>query len=87
MREEQLKTDEAELANLRNQLREQEKASEKRVGDLELRIAQLCSTIANYDNTTLNTSTNLNPNNSEGTTPVKTPLKVKYGYNTTELLL
>lgn len=51
MHEEQLKTDETELASLRSQLREQSQTNETRVRDLESRIAQLCSVVANYETT------------------------------------
>lgn len=41
--------DEIELNNLRIQLKEQAKSSETRVRDLESRIAQVCSVMANYE--------------------------------------
>lgn len=47
--EEQLKSDETELARLRAQLRDQTQTHENRVRDLESRIAQLCSLVANYE--------------------------------------
>lgn len=57
--DEQLKEDETEFINLRNQLKEQSQSHEKRIGDLESNIAQLCATLAKYENNN-NSDSNLN---------------------------
>lgn len=47
---EEIKADELELTNLRNQLKELSMSSEKRICDLEANLAQLCNTVAKYEN-------------------------------------
>ncbi len=49
-----------QLTELRNQMKELNKSSEKRISELEANITQLCYTIANYENN----NNNANSNNS-----------------------
>lgn len=46
------------IIELRNQFKEQNESSERRISDLEFQISQLCSTIANYENNNNQTSFN-----------------------------
>ena len=57
--EDQIKRDELNLNDLRQQLKESTDSSQRRILDLESNISQLCSTIATYEN-----NNNLNHLNS-----------------------
>lgn len=50
--EEELKQDENQLNDLREQLKELNESNERRVSDLEAKIAQMCLTIADNENNT-----------------------------------
>lgn len=79
--EDQIKRDELNLNDLRQQLKELTDSSQRRILDLESNISQLCSTIATYENNNnlnhLNSSlslkrsfSNITPTNNEESKPI-----------------
>lgn len=57
-----ISNDENELADLRKQLKEVNESSERRVSELEARVADLCSTIAGYESHSTHANHSFEPN-------------------------